>query len=150
MADNATTPIPNGLVIAGDDVGGAFHQRVKQVHGVDGSVTDTSVTNPLPVSSYENEYETIAASQTDQIMGSTGAVGDALTSLLVVPSSLSPGAISIKDGSGGTAITVFAGGASSISTLHPFYIGLGMRSTTGGWRVTTGAGVTAIAVGNFT
>lgn len=95
------------------------------------------------------DYETVAASQTDQALGATGAVGDLLESLLVIPATTSPGAISIKDGAG-SAITVFTGGADSVSTLHPFAIPLGIRSAAGAWSVTTGANVSVIASGSFT
>lgn len=94
------------------------------------------------------EYETVAASQTDQVMGATGAAGDLLSGLLVIPATTSPGAVSIKDGSG-AAITVFTGGASSVSNLVPFYIPLALRAGTN-WKVTTGANVSVIASGNFT
>lgn len=96
------------------------------------------------------EYETVAASQTDQVLGAVGAVGDFLESLLIVPSSLSPGAISIQDGTAGVDITVFAGGPDSVSTLHPFSVVLGIRALSTGWRVTTGAAVSVVASGNFT
>ncbi len=95
-----------------------------------------------------SEYETVAAGSDEQVLGAAGAAGDLLTSLLVVPASTSPGAITIKDGAG-TAITVFAGGADSIATLHPFPIPLGIRSAAGPWRVTTGANVSVVAAGNF-
>ena len=45
-------------------------------------------------------YETVAAGVTNQVIGATGAAGDLLDFLLVVPTSLAPGAISVKDGSG--------------------------------------------------
>ena len=95
------------------------------------------------------EYETVAASQSEQELGATGNTGDYLAGLLVVPATTSPGAVSIKDG-GGSAITVFTGGASSVSNLVPFFIPLGIKSADGEWRVTTGANVSVIAVGNFT
>lgn len=75
-----------------------------------------------------DDYETVAASQTDQALGATGGVGDYLAGLLIVPATTSPGAVSIKDG-GGSAITVFAGGALSVST---------------------GTNVSVIAIGKFT
>ncbi len=96
------------------------------------------------------EYETVAASQADQVMGATGAAGDLLLGLLVVPATTSPGAITIKDGAGGSAMTVFTGGASSVGWLVPFYIPLNLRSLNGGWRVTTGANVSVIGTGDFT
>lgn len=94
------------------------------------------------------EYETVAASQTTQSLGATGATGDLLTGVLIIPATTSPGAVAIKDGAG-TAITVFVGGANSVSTLHPFFVPLGIRSGAGAWQVTTGANVSAIGVGNF-
>jgi hypothetical protein len=106
---------------------------------------------PLPVSG-GTDYETVAASQTDQVMGATGAAGDYLAGVLIVPGTTSPGAVSIKDGNG-SALTIFAGGAASVATLHPFFVPMGARcvaATTPGWKVTTGANVTAIGVGAFT
>lgn len=49
MADNATLPA-TGSVIAADDIGGTLYQRIKLVHGGDGSNSgDVSSTNPLPM-----------------------------------------------------------------------------------------------------
>jgi hypothetical protein len=95
------------------------------------------------------EYETVAASQTDQVMGSTGAVGDYLEAVLIVPANLNPAAVSIKDGSG-SAITIFTGGTGSITDLASIYVPLGIKSTGVGWKITTGASVAAIGIGNFT
>lgn len=97
----------------------------------------------------DSSYETVAASQTDQALGATGAVGDHLVGLLIVPATTSPGTVSIKDGSG-SAITVFVGGATSVSNLTPFFAQLRIKSTAGPWKVTTGANVSVIAVGDFT
>lgn len=94
-------------------------------------------------------YETVAASQSDQVLGTTGAAGDCLAGLLIVPATLSPGAVSIKDGSG-SAITVFPGGASSLTELKPLHIPLNAISTSGAWKVTTGTNVSVIATGQFT
>jgi len=95
------------------------------------------------------EYETVAASQTDQVLGSAGGVNYFLAGLLVIPATTSPGPISVKDGDG-EAITLFTGGAGSVSNLVPFYIPLGVRSRTGAWEVTTGANLSVVAMGNFT
>lgn len=96
-----------------------------------------------------SEYETVAASQTTQTLGATGATGDYLREVLVIPATTSPGNIQIKDGVG-SAITVFTGGASSVSNLVPFTISLGLTSTAGAWQLTTGSNVSAIGIGNFT
>lgn len=112
-----------------------------------------SLANPMPVQlagDVAAEYETVAASQTDQPMGATGAIGDFLARILVVPSSTSPGAVQIKDGAG-SAITVFAGGVASITSLVPFSIPLNLYSlSAGGWKITSGANETLLVSGNFT
>lgn len=95
-------------------------------------------------------YATVAASQTTQTLtssGGTGAVGDYLAGLLVVPTSTSPGVISIVDG--GTTISVFAGGASSVLSLVPFFIPVGACSINTAWKVTTGANLSVVAIGQF-
>ena len=95
------------------------------------------------------EYEVVEASQTDQMCGTTGAAGDALNGLLIIPLTTSPGEVSIEDGS--TNTVVFAGGATSVSTLIPFFVDLqGIKTVNGGWEITTGADVRVIAFGNFT
>lgn len=95
------------------------------------------------------EYETVAASQTDQMMGPTGAVGDKIEGILVIPATLSPGAISIEDGA--TNTTVFTGGTASVPSLIPFFIPLlNIASVSGGWEITTGANVSCIVFGDFT
>lgn len=95
------------------------------------------------------QYETVAASQTAQVLGGAGAVGDVLTTLLIVPATTSPGAVSVKDGSG-SAITVFTGGATSVADLTPIIVRLGIASVSGAWSVTTGAAVSVVAAGYFT
>lgn len=98
----------------------------------------------------EGDYETVAASQADQIMGATGAIGDYLAGVLIVPAQIDCGVVSIKDGSG-SVITVFAGGATTnLVALIPFFVPLGIKCMGAGWKVTTGVGVSAIGVGNFT
>jgi hypothetical protein len=93
------------------------------------------------------EYETVAASQTAQALGATGAIGNYISHILVVPATTSPGNVLLLDNA--TSITVFAGGSSSVSSLHPFVVPLGMYSVSGAWKITTGSNVSCIAVGNF-
>ena len=115
---------------------------------VGGAAVTVDAAHPLPVSAGLPDYETIAAGQADQVMGTTGAAGDVLGGLLIVPASTSPGGVSIKDGAGG-AISVFTGGAASLSNLVPFFVPLAVRSLAGPWKVTTGANVSAVAIGDF-
>ena len=108
---------------------------------------DTSSAPTFAVDPYY-QFETVAASQTDQMLGATGAAGDYLKGLLIIPATLNPGAVSIEYGS--TNISVFAGGTASVNELRPFWVTLGIRAPSGGWEVTTGADVSVIAVGSFT
>ena len=95
-------------------------------------------------------YETVAASQTDQVLGGgSGAAGDYLDGVLIIPATTSPGAVQIQDGSG-TEITIFTGGAGSVSNLVPFRVPVGACSRAGAWSITTGTNVSAIGVGMFT
>jgi hypothetical protein len=98
-----------------------------------------------------SSYETVAASQTDQILGPSAGehAGDFLDTLIIVPATTSPGAVQIQDGAG-TEITVFPGGASSVTELKPLVVRLGIRSRAGSWKVTTGANVSVVAIGDFT
>lgn len=96
-----------------------------------------------------NLYETVAAGQPAQTLGTGGAVGDVLEGVLIVPATTSPGAVAILDGA--TSITVFTGGAGSVSNLVPFWVNLGgIKSVSGAWKVTTGSNVSVVAAGRFT
>jgi hypothetical protein len=94
------------------------------------------------------EYETVAAGQTAQALGASGAAGDYLAGVLIVPATTSPGQVLVLDNA--TSITIFTGGASSVSNLVPFYVPLGMISVSGAWKITTGSNVSCIGVGAFT
>lgn len=91
-------------------------------------------------------YETVAASQTDQVLGPTGAAGDYLDKIVIVPVTTGAGTVSIKDGS--TSITIFVSG--TLADLSTIVIPLGMYSTASGWKVTTGTNVSVIGIGQFT
>ncbi len=61
MADNVAITAGTGTSIAADDIGGVMHQRVKLTHGEDGSATDASTTNPLPVQLLGEAIEALEA-----------------------------------------------------------------------------------------
>lgn len=95
------------------------------------------------------EYETVAASQTAQALGATGATGDDIDGILVIPATAGCGVVTLLDNA--TSIPLFVGGGTTaLSNLIPFYIPLGMRSVSGAWKISTGANVSCIAIGNFT
>lgn len=103
-----------------------------------------------PVKAGDN-YVLVAASKTASAFagpGGVGNVGDFLAGVLVLPTTTAVGAISIMDG-GGSAITIFSGGA-TLADAKPFYVPFGVRSTSGGWNATTSSGASIMAIGSFT
>lgn len=168
MADNVNITEGAGTAVAADDIAGVKHQRVKLSLGPDGTANDAlagagvvgtgvqrvtlasddPAVTKLTELAAATEYETVAASQTAQVLGATGAAGDLITGILVVPGTTSPGQVLLLDGA--TSITVFVGGASSVSNLVPFLIPLNLKSVSGAWKITTGANVSVIGMGNFT
>ncbi len=95
----------------------------------------------------EGDYETVAASRTAQVLGGTGASGDFISHVLVIPATTSPGNVILLDNA--TSITIFTGGASSVTNLVPFVIPLNLYSVSGALKITTGANVSVVAVGSF-
>lgn len=179
MTDNVTTPLPGSTKFKTKDTGANGHLpghvlydsaeaevlglvtaspgattllgRLKSIaDSVAGSLTVGShaVTNTHLTNFGSGEYETVAASQTAQVLGATGATGDYISGILVIPATTTPGVVTLLDS--GTSIPVFVGGASSVSNLVPFFIPLGMISVSGAWKITTGANVSCIGIGNFT
>lgn len=92
---------------------------------------------------YEFPYETVAASQTAQVLGGTGAKGDYLHAIVAVVATAATSTISILDGA--TSISLMAAN----TPIGTYVIPLGLRSANGAWSVTTGAGVSVIGVGRF-
>lgn len=90
-------------------------------------------------------YETVAASQTAQVLGLVGNKGDLLERLIIIPATTSPGLVTIRDGS--TSIPIMVAGT---TTIAPIVVELNMYSVSGAWSVTTGTNVSVIAVGKFT
>ncbi len=139
---NAVAPIAgqNG-VAGGAGAVGATVQRMTLA-------SDDPAVTKLTELAAATEYETVAASQTAQVMGATGGTGDLITGILVVPATTSPGQVLLLDNA--TSITVFVGGASSVVSLILFLIPLNLKSVSGAWKITTGANVSVIGMGNFT
>ena len=105
-----------------------------------------AVVNPVSIVG-TSDYATVAASQTDQVLGATGAKGDFLDTLIITVGTAATAATSIKDG-GGSSIPILPnspGGGIGVYEVHPRAF-----STAGAWKVTTGAGATVVAVGKFT
>lgn len=145
----ATTPTTNTYTNGATsqintDTHGGIYVASSQAAGV------ASVSGGVPVVNGGSTYNTVAASQTAQALtgGGGGATGDYLSHCEVIPATTSPGNVIVLDNA--TSITMFAGGASSVSSLMPFPIPLGARSVSGAWKITTGANVSVVCVGKFT
>lgn len=93
----------------------------------------------------KRKYETVAASQTDQALGATGILGDVLERLVITVATAASGTVSIKDGAG-SAISITA--ANTPIGVYTVDFG-GIKSTSGAWKVTTGAGASVLAIGLF-
>ncbi len=88
-------------------------------------------------------YETVAASQTAQVLGVTGAQGDYLGRLIVTVETAATGTVALLDGV--TSIPITAAN----TPIGVYEINIGAKSATGPWKITTGAGATVIALGDF-
>ena len=94
-------------------------------------------------------YETVAAGQTAQVLGTNGAQGDRILRLIIIPATVAGGVVTLLDGT--TSISIYVGGATTpLLEVKPITVELGMVSQTGPWKVTTGANITVVAVGDFT
>ena len=125
-----------------ESTGNSLH--VHQTNGLD--FVDAA-NNVAVVEQGQFAYETVAASQTDQVLGATGAAGDFLHKLILVVATAATAATSIKDGAG-SAIAVLPN--SPGGGVGVYVIEFNIVSATGAWSVTTGAGVSAIGIGRFT
>ena len=92
---------------------------------------------------YRYAYEAVAASQTDQALGATGATGDYLHRLLISVTTASTASVTLKDGS----TTIFTTPAAT--PIGVYSIEVNAVSRNGAWTVTTGSNVTAVGVGVF-
>lgn len=84
------------------------------------------------------DYEHVAASQTAQVLGSTGAAGDFLHAIAIEAST---GTIIVLDNA--TTVLTIPAGAVGVWTLN-------MRSTSGAWKITTAASTSCTGIGRFT
>ena len=100
----------------------------------------SGVSNP-----YRYQYETVAASQTAQVLGGTGAVGDYVHRLIISVVTVATSNVTLIDGS--TSIVLLTGAAANVPGVYS--IEINAASATGAWKVTTGAGATVVAVGVF-
>jgi hypothetical protein len=104
----------------------------------------SGVNNP-----YRYFYEHVAASQTAQVLGGTGAVGDYLHRLICTVTTSATGNVVIVDGSGTGILTHTVLPALAGTGVNVYNIEMNAVSKDGAWKITTGAGVEVMAVGIF-
>ena len=95
-------------------------------------------------------YNTIAASQTNQILsatqgGGTGTTGDYLSHCVIQPTTTAAGTVTVLD----NATTVYTFTTGTLSNLASISVPFGAISVSGGWKVTTGAAETVTCFGKF-
>ena len=98
---------------------------------------------------YRYFYEHVAAGQTAQVLGPTGAKGDYLHRLICTVTTAASGNVLIVDGSGTGILTHTVLPASAGTGINVYNIEVNAVSADGAWKVTTGAGVEVMAVGIF-
>lgn len=94
-------------------------------------------------SKHSFKFETVAASQTAQALGATGIIGDYLHRLIITVATSATGTVSLLDAA--TSIPITAAN----TPIGVYVVDIGAKSQEGAWKITTGAGATVIAVGEF-
>ncbi len=96
-----------------------------------------------PVRIGGEDYETVAASQTAQVLGTTGSVGDFLGRLIITVGTAATSTVTLLDNA--ASIPIMAAN----TAIGVYVVEIGARSVSGAWKITTGAGATVVAVGKF-
>lgn len=142
---NVTTPVElTGDVVL--DTFGAL-DNAKEVDPDAASATIPALLRGILQGVGAGEYETVAKSQTAQALGATGATGDVIRRVVIIPETVSPGVVTLLDNA--ISIELWLGGTVG-ADLKPFVVDLGMVSVSGAWKITTGDNVHVIAIGDFT
>ena len=98
---------------------------------------------------YRYQYEHVPVSASAQVLGGTGAVGDYLHRLICTVTTAATGNVVLVDGTGVGILTHTVLPALAGTGINVYNIEVNAASTTGAWKVTTGAGVEVMAVGIF-
>lgn len=110
-----------------------------------------TVANSSPVVLAKQDYQDLAASTASTAIkgqsGTTGAAGDWLDFVLIIPETTAAGTVTLEDGAN-AAINIFVSG--TLASLVPFAVPIRANSANGAWKISTGANVHVRAVGNFT
>ena len=100
----------------------------------------SGVSNP-----YRYQYEHVAASQSAQVLGGTGAVGDYLHRIVITVATAASSLVQVVDGSSTHTILPNAVGGG----VGVYNVEINAASKNGAWKITTGAGSEVLAMGSF-
>ena len=98
---------------------------------------------------YRYQYEHVPVSASAQVLGGAGAVGDYIHRLICTVTTAATGNVVIVDGTGAGILTHTVLPANAGTGVNVYNIEINAASTTGAWKITTGAGVEVMAVGIF-
>lgn len=137
------------VTLASDSAGVTTLGQAVMASSLPVAIASNQSSVPVTPADQYAQYETVAASQSAQAMGASGATGDYLAGVLVFPGTAGCGVVTILDNA--VPIGTFAGGGTTaLPSLVPFLIPVGLFSVSGAWKITTGANVTAVGIGKFT
>ena len=94
---------------------------------------------------YRYQYEHVAASQSAQVLGGTGAVGDYLHRIVITVATAASSLVQVVDGSSTHTILPNAVGGG----VGVYNVEINSASKNGAWKITTGAGSEVMAMGIF-
>lgn len=94
---------------------------------------------------YRYAYEHVPASQTGQVLGGTGAIGDYLHRLVCTVSTVATSQVQLRDGSGFTHTIL----PNNVPSVGVYNIEINAASKLGAWNINTGAGVELLGIGVF-
>jgi hypothetical protein len=89
-------------------------------------------------------HEHVGASATEQVLGTTGAIGDYLHRLIITVGTAATSQVTINDGALAHILV------RPNTPIGVYSIEMNTFCEAGPWKITTAAGVEVIAVGNFT
>ncbi len=93
---------------------------------------------------YALPHEHIGASATEQVLGTTGAVGDYLHRLVITVGTAATSQVTINDGAFSHILV------RPNTPIGVYSIEMNTITEAGPWKITTAAGVEVLAMGNFT
>jgi len=129
-ATDSTTGAPDQV----ESTAGAAHVDIKDSIGYD-SLTDAAVSRDL------GDYGAVAGGSSNQIMGTTGAVGDFITRIVAVGTAAGQTVTVLDDTTSLLALDV----GDETKTFE-----IGWASKNGAWKITTSANVSCVVSGSFT